>query len=69
MGREEATAQSKAAQREKEEAAHAKKQARKDKAWEVGAKDTSKDAALAEKDLALKARNAIVTSAVRQTPL
>ena len=28
MGREEATAQSKAAQREKEEAAHAKKQAR-----------------------------------------
>ena len=58
MGREEATAQSKAAQREKEEAAHAKKQARKDKAWEVGAKDTSKDAASAEKAAATAERKA-----------
>lgn len=42
MGREEATAQAKEAQRAKEQAAAAKKQARKDAAWEVGAKDTSK---------------------------
>mmetsp|Transcript_30491 Transcript_30491/g.61067 ORF Transcript_30491/g.61067 Transcript_30491/m.61067 type:complete len:165 (+) Transcript_30491:144-638(+) len=33
---------SKAAQREKEQAAFAKKQGRKDKEWAVGAKDTSK---------------------------
>ena len=42
MGREESKEQAKAAQREKEAAAHAKKQERKDKMWEKGAKDTSK---------------------------
>ena len=44
MGREESTAQAKAAAREKETAAHAKKVAQKDKQWDIGAKDTSKDA-------------------------
>jgi len=42
MGREESAAQAKAAAKEKEAAAHAKKVARKDKVWEDGARDTSK---------------------------
>ena len=41
MGREEAKEQSKEAQREKEGAACAKKQAQRDKQWEKGTKDTS----------------------------
>jgi hypothetical protein len=47
MGREESKEQAKTAQREKEAAAHGKKQERKDKVWEKGAKDTTKAVASA----------------------
>ena len=49
MGREESVAQAKAAQHEKEQAAFAKKQERRDKVWAQGAKDTSAEKAAAEK--------------------
>lgn len=49
MGREEAKAQSSAAQKEKEHAAFEKKQAQRDKQWEVGAKDMSSALSAAEK--------------------
>lgn len=58
MGREESVAQSKAAQREKEEAAHAKKQGRKDAVWEKGAKDTSKTDLAAASSADAQARKA-----------
>lgn len=58
MGREDAKEQSKAAQREKEQAAFAKKQERRDKVWEQGAKDTSKETDAAAKDAAAADRKA-----------
>ena len=58
MGREEAKAQSKEAQQAKEKAAFEKKQAQRDKQWEVGAKDTSGDAAAAAKAAEAAARRA-----------
>ena len=58
MGREESVAQAKAAQKEKEIAAHAKKEARKDAQWAVGSKDTSKEDADASKLEAKKAAEA-----------
>ena len=42
MGREEAVAQAKEAQKAKDQANFEKKQAGRDKQWEVGTKDTSK---------------------------
>ena len=56
MGREESVAQAKAAQHEKEQAAFAKKQERRDKVWAQGAKDTSAEKAAAEKAAAAAAR-------------
>ncbi len=56
MGREESKEQAKAAQHEKEQAAFAKKQTMRDKQWEAGAKDSSKEQELVAKAEAAKAR-------------
>ena len=69
MGREESVAQAKAAQREKEEAAHAKKQARKDAVWEKGAKDTSKDDAASASAAEAAARKQAAAAQVPTCPL
>jgi len=58
MGREESKEQAKEAAREKELAAAAKKQAREDKVWERGAKDTSESEEELARDAAAKARRA-----------
>ena len=65
MGREESKDQAKAAQREKEAAAHAKKQERKDKTWEKGAKDTSKADASAASSAEAAERKAAAAAQVR----
>ena len=65
MGREESKEQAKAAQREKEAAAHAKKQERKDKMWEKGAKDTSKADASAATSAEAAERKAAAAAQVR----
>jgi hypothetical protein len=69
MGREESVAQAKAAQREKEEAAHAKKQARKDAVWEKGAKDTSKIDATSSSAAEAAARKQAAAAQVPACPL
>ena len=65
MGREESKEQAKAAQREKEAAAHAKKQERKDKMWEKGAKDTSKADGAAAASAEAAERKAAAAAQVR----
>lgn len=61
MGREEAKEQSKEAQRAKEMAAFEKKQAQRDKQWQVGAKDSS-----SQDDAAAKAAEAAARKAERK---
>jgi hypothetical protein len=58
MGREEAKEQSKEAQRAKETAAFEKKQAQRDKQWQVGAKDSSSQDEAAAKAAEAAARKA-----------
>ena len=65
MGREESKEQSKAAQREKETAAHGKKQERKDKVWEKGAKDSTKADASAASGAEAVERKAAAAAQVR----
>ena len=55
---------SKASQKEKEEAAHAKKVAHKDKMWAIGAKDTTKSAEEQAKS-AERAAKAVEKEAIR----
>ena len=70
MGREESKEQSKSAQREKEAAAHGKKQERKDKVWEKGAKDSSKaDASAASASEATERKAAAAAQVVALAPL
>ena len=65
MGREESKEQAKAAQREKETAAHGKKQERKDKVWEKGAKDSTKADASAASGAEAAERKAAAAAQVR----
>ena len=65
MGREESKEQAKAAQREKEAAAHGKKQERKDKVWEKGAKDSTKADASAASGAEAAERKAAAAAQVR----
>eukprot|EP00656_Telonema_subtile_P013005 TRINITY_DN16590_c0_g1_i1.p1 TRINITY_DN16590_c0_g1~~TRINITY_DN16590_c0_g1_i1.p1 ORF type:complete len:138 (-),score=52.74 TRINITY_DN16590_c0_g1_i1:232-645(-) len=58
MGRDEAKSQSKDAQKAKDEANRLKKEKQREKVWAVGAKDSSKDDAAAEKAKAASDRKA-----------